>query len=148
MLSLYGSCYKISFNELDWNSANSTCGELGSSLVILNSLAKVQEVIKRTNGQTWIGLQWDLTDSSSWQWVDGSAASYSYWLSGEPNNHGNSSEDCVVMNPHIGKWNDQACWKSHSYVCETNGNTVFLRLYDQGKTVNLIPTANNDNFGR
>ena len=153
MLSLYGSCYKISSNELDWNSANSTCGELGSSLVILNSLAKVQELIKRTNGQTWIGLQWDLTDSSSWQWVDGSAASYSYWLSGEPNNHGNSSEDCVVMNPHIGKWNNQACWKSHSYVCETNGNTVFLRLYDQGvkspsKTVNLIPTANNDNFGR
>ena len=113
---------------MDWNSAKATCEELGSSLVILNSLAKIQELIKRTEGQTWIGLQRDLTDSSRWQWVDGSAAFYSHWLSGEPNNHGDSGEDCVVMNPHIGTWNDQGCWSSHYYVCEINGNTTFYDI--------------------
>ena len=123
--TLYDSCYKISSNKSDWNSANSTCEELGSSLIILNSLAKIKEFIKRTNGQTWIGLKRDLRDSSRWQWVDGSTAFYSYWLSGEPNNYGDSGEDCVVMNPHIGKWNDQACSSSHYYVCEINGNTSF-----------------------
>ena len=61
---------------------------------------------------------------SSWQWVDGSDAFYSYWLSREPNNYG-GNEDCVVMNPHIGTWNDQGCWISHYYVCEINGNTTF-----------------------
>ncbi|XP_073247189.1 uncharacterized protein [Porites lutea] len=119
--NLYASCYKVSSNELDWYSANSTCEELGSSLVTLRSLAKIQELIKITNAQTWIGLQRDLTDSSRWQWVDGSAAFYSHWLSGEPNNYGNGYEDCVVMNPHIGTWNDQGCLSSHYYVCEING---------------------------
>ena len=90
----------------------------------MNSPAKIQELIKRTNGQTWIGLQRNRRDSSRWQWVDGSSAFYSYWLSGEPNNHG-GKEDCVVMNPHIGKWNDRGCGKSHYYVCEINGNTTF-----------------------
>ena len=129
--SLYGSCYKVSSNELDWNSAKSACEALGSSLVILNSLAKIQELIKRTEGQTWIGLQRDLKGSSPWQWVDGSGAFYSYWWSGEPNNFG-GNEDCVVMNPHMGKWNDQECWKSHYYVCEINGNTTFYDIkYNQ-----------------
>ena len=148
ILSLYGSCYKISSNELKSSryKAQSACKDLGSSLVILNSLAKIQELIKRTNSQTWIGLRRDLADNSSWQWVDGSRALYSYWWSGEPNNY-NSNEDCVVMNPHVGKWNDQNCWISHSYVCEANGNTIFLSLYDKSvkspsKTVNnLIPKA-------
>ena len=148
ILSLYGSCYKISSNELKSSryKAQSACKDLGSSLVILNSLAKIQELIKRTNSQTWIGLSRDLADNSSWQWVDGSRALYSYWWSGEPNNY-NSKEDCVVMNPHVGKWNDQNCWISHSYVCEANGNTIFLSLYDKSvkspsKTVNnLIPKA-------
>ena len=126
ILSLYGSCYKISSNELKSSryKAQSACKDLGSSLVILNSLAKIQELIKRTNSQTWIGLKRDLEDNSSWQWVDGSRALYSYWWSGEPNNY-NSKEDCVVMNPHVGKWNDQGCWRFHSYVCESNGNTIF-----------------------
>ena len=126
ILSLYGSCYKISSNELKSSryKAQSACKDLGSNLVILNSLAKIQELIKRTNSQTWIGLKRDLEDNSSWQWVDGSRALYSYWWSGEPNNY-NSKEDCVVMNPHVGKWNDQTCWISHSYVCEANGNTIF-----------------------
>ena len=145
ILSLYGSCYKISSNELKRYKAQSACKDLGSSLVILNSLAKIQELIKRTNSQTWIGLKRDLVDNSSWQWVDWSRTLYSYWWSGEPNNYG-GNEDCVVMNPHVGKWNDQTCWKSHSYVCEANGNTIFLRLHDQSvkspsKTVNLIPKA-------
>ena len=146
ILSLYGSCYKISSNELKRYKAQSACKDLGSSLVILNSSAKIQELIKRTNSQTWIGLKRDLVDNSSWQWVDGSRALYSYWWSGEPNNY-NSREDCVVMNPHVGKWNDQNCWTSHSYVCEANGNTIFLSLYDKSvknpsKTVNnLTPTA-------
>ena len=126
--------------------AQSACKDLGSSLVILNSSAKIQELIKRTNSKTWIGLRRDLVDNSSWQWVDESRALFSYWWSGEPNNY-NSKEDCVVMNPHVGKWNDQNCWISHSYVCEANGNTIFLSLYDKSvkspsKTVNnLIPTA-------
>ena len=146
ILSLYGSCYKISSNKLERYNAQSACKDLGSSLVILNSSAKIQELIKRTNSQTWIGLKRDLVDNSSWQWVDGSRALYSYWWSGEPNNY-NSREDCVVMNPHVGKWNDQNCWTSHSYVCEANGNTIFLSLYDKSvenpsKTVNnLTPTA-------
>ena len=94
---------------------------------MLNSSAKIQELIKRTNSQTWIGLKRDLVDNSSWQWVDGSRALYSYWWSGEPNNY-NSKEDCVVMNPHVGKWNDQTCWRFHSYVCEANGNTISFKI--------------------
>ena len=130
--------------------AQSSCEDLGSRLVILNSLAKIQELIKRTKSQTWIGLKRDLINNSSWQWVDESRALYSYWWSGEPNNQNsfNTKEDCVVMNPYLGKWNDRMCSKYHSYVCEAYryGNIFFLRLYDQSvrspsKSVNLIPTA-------
>ena len=77
---------------------------------------------------------------SSWQWVDGSGAFYSYWSSREPNNYG-GNEDCVVMNPYIGTWNDQGCWKSHYYVCEINGNTTFYNnKYNQKvkKIVNCL----------
>ena len=57
---------------------------------------------------------------SRWLWVDGSRATYTHWHPGEPNDHG-GNEDCTVMFPPAGKWNDGQCSSSLQHLCETNG---------------------------
>ena len=66
--------------------------------------------------RTWIGLHRDPKNKSRWLWVDGSYVTYTNWYNGEPNDN-NGEEDCVEMSS-TGKWNDQNCNDSVSYICE------------------------------
>jgi hypothetical protein len=43
---------------------------------------------------------------------------FANWNDGEPNNSG-GNEDCVEMMASSGLWNDQRCYVSRSYLCET-----------------------------
>lgn len=65
----------------------------------------------------WIGLN-DLSVEGTWEWIDGSAVTYTEWDSGEPSNSG-GGEDCVHFIANQGtEWNDLGCSTSQNYVCE------------------------------
>jgi len=54
----------------------------------------------------WIGFT-DEDEEGQFRWLDGSAAEYTNWNSGEPNNWA-GNEQCTEMNGH-GGWNDGNC---------------------------------------
>ena len=52
-------------------------------------------------------------------WVDNSPVTFTNWAAGEPNHGGSSGtpENCVVMKPGDGLWNDVNCDDTAEYVC-------------------------------
>ena len=66
---------------------------------------------------TWMGGN-DIDEEGTWKWTDGSPFDFTFWYSGEPNNHG--GEDCM----HHGygdKWNDRPCSDSLTFLCSKTG---------------------------
>ena len=64
-------------------------------------------------GRTWIGGN-DIDEEGTWKWTDGSPFEFTFWRSGEPNNH-NHNEDCM-MHGFPGKWNDGPCTGWTKYI--------------------------------
>ncbi|KAH7669964.1 hypothetical protein AAVH_42814 [Aphelenchoides avenae] len=67
-----------------------------------------------------IGLNYNTT-AKQWQWIDGRAASFTYWKTGYP--HGSVSEQCARMSlisPQIGAWVNVNCAQGENtaVVCE------------------------------
>ena len=57
-------------------------------------------------------------DVRRFDFVDGTAHTWTNWAANEPNNSGNA-EDCAEVTPSTGRWNDNACSVSHPFVCES-----------------------------
>ena len=119
-IHLQGSCYQFSSKSLSWTAAKSACEAKGSKLAMVTSEAEQQALVSKVSQNVWIGLRRDPKVHSRWLWVDGSRATYTHWHPGEPNDHG-GNEDCTVMFPPAGKWNDGQCSSSLQHICETNG---------------------------
>ena len=70
---------------------------------------------------TWIGVS-DTEEEGSWRAVDRNQSTqwtlvtYKNWNSGEPN--GNRGENCGMMYPNSGFWNDAPCHNSYHYACK------------------------------
>lgn len=52
----------------------------------------------------------------TWEWTDGTPATYTEWGVGEPNDSG--GEDCAEMYGSANAWNDLGCTAVKPYVCE------------------------------
>ena len=140
---MYGGCFKVHSNRLDWNSAKSACEALGSSLAVLNSKAKLRELLQllpqllksaRVRRPLWIGLYRDPKNKRRWLWVDGSTAYFTSWETGEPNNAG-LNEDCVEFRVTSEKWNDVPCGYSLPYICEISGKYNILHEHTYMQTI-------------
>lgn len=103
---------------------------MSSHLLIVNSDSEqlaVAGAIKRTSNM-WIGLRRDDSNKNQWIWVDGQKVTYSNWGVGEPNN---INEECVVMNTSpSGKWYDDRCSERRPFICEKEGTSENLCLYE------------------
>lgn len=107
------SCYRFSYDKLEWSAAKSACEKLGSKLTVVNSEAEQKALVPKVPYASWIGLR-----RFPWVWVNGSRLSYSNWNDGEPNNW-NNEEECVEMNPSsAGQWNDRNCNGQHYCICK------------------------------
>ena len=125
-----GGCYQLTNTPSTWIEAVSLCQQQGGNLITIHSLAQNRWVYEyfrmegRTSGSLWIGLN-DISKEGSYQWVDGSGgiASYSNWISGEPNNAGSAQNCMVLWSGYLGLWGDIECWNTFPALCKWN-NTI------------------------
>ncbi|KAM3623971.1 uncharacterized protein V6R79_017515 [Siganus canaliculatus] len=116
-INFENSCYFISTTSKSWSDGRNMCKDHGADLVIISNIME-QKFISSLNVQVWIGLTVEKTENSL-KWVDGEAATTTYWREGEPNNLG-LNENCVEMTSivPINNWNDLACHYSLKFICE------------------------------
>ena len=135
-LERYGNhTYLFCESTEDWHDAEAACQtQTNYELVVIDDATE----------QAWVWTTAASTDSSRWwwigfhnqnasasqepsggfEWVDGSAVSYTAWASGQPDDY-RSDEDCAHIYPNTGRWNDLDCdsasWGSTDlyYVCES-----------------------------
>ncbi|XP_026215285.1 CD209 antigen-like protein E isoform X1 [Anabas testudineus] len=115
---LHPSFYYISNEEKSWQDSRNYCQQNGADLIIINSL-KEQLFTGLFYKVAWIGLT--KTDDT-WEWVDGTPLTESYWGTGEPNNLNinGTKEYCVETRffDELNSWNDIPCEAQNVWICE------------------------------
>ena len=114
-----------------WVDSTLACQNKGAYLATLHSQVENRWVYEyfRSKGQTgssiWIGLN-DISKEGNYQWIDGSGgiASYSNWISGEPNNNGGAQNCMVLWSGYLGLWGDIECWNTFPALCKWNNSTA------------------------
>jgi hypothetical protein len=119
-----GSCYMFFASPLSWDQARVACAALGGHLAALTSLTENELASRIALAEdVWIGAG-DQFSENSFVWVTGEPFAFDHWRSGEPNNGGDSGEDCAVAEgennvPGEGcLWDDRDCDTPSSYLCE------------------------------
>ncbi|XP_074486692.1 C-type lectin domain family 10 member A-like [Sebastes fasciatus] len=119
-------CYFVSTEEKTWMDSRKYCQSKDADLVVINS-EEEQKSLYRLNGNDglayWIGLYdpTGSTGSTGWKWVDGSALTKSFWMSGQPDRNPMKVEDCVNIynvDPELANWYDIACSSKRRWLCE------------------------------
>jgi hypothetical protein len=110
-----------------FDEARAFCRSFGTDLVIVGDAVENGSVWQQMPLKSFIGL-YDPTEciglGCPFEWVDGSAPSYTNWAPLEPNNTDNI-EHCVELikddiDPQkVARWNDVPCSSTRGIVCET-----------------------------
>ena len=119
-----GHAYLVCSDRRTWPEGRMLCEGVGYKLVQVDDAREdafiFGEMRMRGFGDTWIGLT-DQGDEGAWKWSDGTALAYTHWDSGEPNNGGQSGEDCGLIMASDGRaseWDDRPCDGPRTFVCE------------------------------
>ena len=119
-----GNWYYFCEAPMSFADARSFCRSFGTDLVIIDGIAENQVVRQIIPDNVWLGLSDPARtlDPYDFVWVDGSAAGFTNWYPGEPNNTG-GGEHCAEMmaafNGLAGYWNDLPCDNVKAVLCET-----------------------------
>ncbi|XP_060698524.1 lectin-like, partial [Hemiscyllium ocellatum] len=116
-------CYKFVPIEKTWIDAELHCQNLapGGHLASLhwmeqnNVLAEMIHNSQNNNVPTWVGLS-DIHKEGTFQWIDGSASDFMYWMKGEPNNL-DGKEHCGHILFKNTRWNDLSCDSKLCFLC-------------------------------
>ena len=130
-----GLCFKAVAATANWTEAEAACGKWGGHLAKISSAAEntvvrnVANGICGANSTPWIGVN-DIAVEGTFVWPDGTAATYTNWAGGEPNNCvacctvANAGEDSGQMLA-SGQWNDVCTAAALGcYVCRRPAPTV------------------------
>ena len=87
-------------SPIPWQQARAKCESIGFYLATITSRAEdvgfFGMLLNEGLTDTWIGLT-DATHENVWTWHNGERARYRNWDDGEPNDGGQSGEDCGIM---------------------------------------------------
>ncbi|XP_071940912.1 C-type mannose receptor 2-like [Antedon mediterranea] len=120
------SCYLFRATDFQpyWD-AEAICANEGGSLVTITNQEEQDFLSVRADvlrAEMWIGLH---DTKGTFEWIDGSALSFTNWAPGEPNEAG-SGEDCVSFvskYSRLGMWNDLDCTRHQPYICKRPYNS-------------------------
>mmetsp|Transcript_33139 Transcript_33139/g.51610 ORF Transcript_33139/g.51610 Transcript_33139/m.51610 type:complete len:1151 (+) Transcript_33139:480-3932(+) len=104
-MAVEGRCFSVFQKKVSWKRAEERCRRGGGLLALVSSPRQqlvLAGVLAHCNF-AWIGLS-DAREEGEWEWGDGTAAKYTNWAPGEPNNKGN--EDHVILQKNGGRWLD------------------------------------------
>lgn len=122
--------YEVVTTRMTWAEAAAYCEERGGYLATIQSQEEYEKVkaLADASGRKVLWLGAERNTDQSFSWITGEEFSYSYWLSGEPNNEG-GNENCLVMFSVSGQWvwadvpNDVSPYyaaEKVGFVCEYN----------------------------
>nr|XP_022310794.1 uncharacterized protein LOC111116095 [Crassostrea virginica] len=113
-----GHCYRLFTSQLTWQNAILTCRTNSATLVDIADQRENEFVhgLIKNNKNTWLGGN-DGDREGSWVWSGGLLSwNYANWKAGQPDD--SNSEDCLMMYPENGEWNDLKCSETLMFVCE------------------------------
>ena len=124
-----GGCYSVTPTAGTWFDAVNYCQQQGAHLATIDTQA-VNDAATAfltsagySSASIWIGLN-DIAAALTFTWINGSAVSFTDWLSGEPNNNQNI-ENCVAMNTaQSGQWYDVNCASQFHALCQWNQGEI------------------------
>ncbi|KAK3100720.1 hypothetical protein FSP39_024244 [Pinctada imbricata] len=121
-----GSCYLLLTDRRSWGDARAECQKQGADLVTINSQPEqdlIYSVISNGGGRdVWIGLN-DMREENLFEWARGNRVRYTNWNVNQPRQPSNIEQDCVMINPQTGGWQDENCDTKHQYVCQADKQT-------------------------
>ncbi|KAJ8285794.1 hypothetical protein GJAV_G00031020 [Gymnothorax javanicus] len=123
-----GSCYLLSSDRVEWQTAEKKCEEQKAHLLVINNANEQDFIAEVMHGPSyWIGLV-ERGEEGHWSWVDGTdyLATPHFWGRGQPDEWEvpENGEDCAEIFLNIfdePRWNDASCSLRHHYVCELTG---------------------------
>ncbi|XP_062841105.1 C-type mannose receptor 2 [Trichomycterus rosablanca] len=127
-------CYRLTTDELNWNSAEKTCQKMDAHLVSIHTLPEMEFILrhmKRDVDELWIGLH-DIAMQMNFEWTDRTPVTLTFWHAYEPNNFQNTQEDCVNMWGLEGRWNDIPCNFSLPSICKKAAQKIEGPIQDHG----------------
>lgn len=108
LITYNDSEYQLTSPGLSWDEAQAEAESLGGNLVSIDDAAEQQWIEDNfdTSDPLWIGYS-DRANEGVYSWSNGSDATYTNWLPGQPDDNG-SAEDYAVINWNDGdgRWND------------------------------------------
>ena len=108
LITYNDSEYQLTSPGLSWDEAQAEAESLGGNLVSIDDAAEQQWIDDNfnTTDPLWIGYS-DRANEGEYTWSNGSDATYTNWLPGQPDDDG-SAEDYAVINWNSGdgRWND------------------------------------------
>lgn len=116
-----------------WDAAQAACSSDGMRLVTLNSATYADELHAAVRSYSahgyWIGLNDRAVEGQYvWDGTSSQIAHWQRWISGQPDNAGNS-EDCVqLIDGSNANWNDIGCGAILAFVCSAGGLLSAPRL--------------------
>ena len=126
-----GSCYRAFevSDGINWLDAQSSCAVWGGDLTSITTEREnnlLYTAISDTVSNCWIGLH-ERDGDGVYQWVDGTALSYTNWAENETN--ALTTDDCVEMNLK-GNWKNLDCETERNwFICETNLSNISPGMY-------------------
>jgi flagellin len=106
--SLFNSTYtRVNSAGITWSDAKAAAEAAGGHLATIGSAEELSQIMAAvgSGANLWIGLT-DENSEGTFQWVDGTAASFTNWMGGQPDNSGGNQDYVKLSDLAAGQWDD------------------------------------------
>ncbi|HEX7860955.1 MAG TPA: flagellin [Verrucomicrobiae bacterium] len=126
--SLFNSTYtRVNSAGITWSDAKAAAEAAGGHLATVGSAEELSQIMAAvgSGANLWIGLT-DENSEGNFQWVDGTAASFTNWMGSQPDNSGGNQDYVKLSDLAAGQWDDDNNSGANivGYVIESSPNLI------------------------